>query len=165
MSSRDRKDIPRAATQDKRRDEETPDQRSARKQHESDNLDHALEEASDCSDPISPFVPAKLPDAPTDRTPTTFTLRIATDTADPAEYDARTIEALRRLGFEMEGSRVEGAWQERPFGTPRIELLDIDMLVRFTEEWGEVRVLGREITIVDPMYGGRTSRAGRDRPH
>jgi hypothetical protein len=37
---------------------ETPSQRRARKQHESDNQDEALEETFPASDPVSPFVPA-----------------------------------------------------------------------------------------------------------
>ncbi|WP_440224504.1 hypothetical protein ACQQ2N_04605 [Dokdonella sp. MW10] len=60
MTTRDRKDVgldeaPDAIV------EETRAEREARKRRESDNLDQALEETSDCSDPISPFVPAKAP--------------------------------------------------------------------------------------------------------
>ena len=40
---------------------ETRTERRDRKQHESDNLDEALEETFPSSDPISPFVPAKGP--------------------------------------------------------------------------------------------------------
>ena len=43
--------------------DETPAQREARKQHESDNVDEALEETFPASDPVSPFVPAKPVDA------------------------------------------------------------------------------------------------------
>lgn len=63
MSPRDRKDS--AHPRDEAPGEsvvETPQERARRKQRESDNLDEALEESSDCSDPISPFVPAKAPD-------------------------------------------------------------------------------------------------------
>lgn len=153
MSTRDRKDPPSAAGDATSR--ETPAERAARKRHESDNLDHALEETSDCSDPISPFVPAKLPEAPSPKASTAFTLRIDTEASDPARYEARTIEALRRLGFEVDHAQVTGAWQEKPFGAPTIELLDLDMLVRFTEEWGAVRIEGHELTILDPTYGAQ----------
>lgn len=153
MSTRDRKDPPPAASGDSAR--ETPAERAARKRHESENLDHALEETTDCSDPISPFVPAKVPDAPTPKASTAFTLRVDTETSDPRRYDARTVEALRRLGFEVDHAQVERAWQEAPFGAPAIELLDLDMLVRFTEEWGAVRIAGHEITILDPTYAAR----------
>ncbi len=153
MSSRDRKDPPPATREESPR--ETATERAARKRHESENLDQALEETSDCSDPISPFVPAKIPDAPSPKQSTAFTLRIDTDTSDPSSYDARTVEALRRLGFEVDHAQVERAWQDAPFGAPSIDLLDLDMLVRFTEEWGAVRIAGHEITILDPTYGPR----------
>lgn len=39
--------------------DETPAQREERKQHESDNIDEALEETFPASDPVSPFMPAK----------------------------------------------------------------------------------------------------------
>ncbi|MCR6702083.1 MAG: hypothetical protein NVV68_13425 [Dokdonella sp.] len=152
MSTRDRKDPPPAAGKPA---PETPAERAARKRHESDNLDHALEETSDCSDPISPFVPAKVPDAPGSKASHAFTLRIDTEASDPRRYDTRTVEALRRLGFEVDDAQVSRAWQEQPFGAPAIELLDLDMLVRFTEEWGAVRIAGREITILDPAYRAR----------
>ena len=153
MSTRDRKDPPPTTGDASPR--ETPAERATRKRHESDNLDQALEETTDCSDPISPFVPAKVPEAPSPKASTAFTLRIDTDRSDPVRYDARTVEALRRLGFEVDHAQVERAWQEAPFGAPAIELLDLDMLVRFTEEWGAVRVSGHEITILDPTYGER----------
>ena len=38
---------------------ETALERFKRKQHESENQDHALEETFPASDPVSPFVPAK----------------------------------------------------------------------------------------------------------
>jgi hypothetical protein len=41
---------------------ESDSEKKARKDHASDNLDHALEESMDGSDPVSPFVPAKAPD-------------------------------------------------------------------------------------------------------
>jgi hypothetical protein len=40
---------------------ETAHEKKSRKEHASDNLDHALEESMDGSDPVSPFVPAKAP--------------------------------------------------------------------------------------------------------
>jgi hypothetical protein len=33
-----------------------------RQQHESDNLDHSLEETFPSSDPVSPFIPARTPE-------------------------------------------------------------------------------------------------------
>lgn len=41
------------------RDEESPDDRTRRKQHESENQDEALEETFPASDPVSPFLPAR----------------------------------------------------------------------------------------------------------
>lgn len=45
---------------------EMPSERQARKSHESENLDQALEETFPSSDPVSPFVPAKAPSAEPD---------------------------------------------------------------------------------------------------
>ncbi len=56
--SRDRKD-PAAAPRPG--GEEHEHHRAARKAHESDNQDEALEETFPASDPTSPFVPAKIP--------------------------------------------------------------------------------------------------------
>ena len=57
--SRDRKDPP---ADDEARDcDESPAQRRQRKQHASDNQDQALEETFPASDPVSPFIPAKVP--------------------------------------------------------------------------------------------------------
>ena len=61
--SQDRKDPPlkddKKTTQDKPEDAR---EREKRKQHETENQDHALEETFPASDPVSPFVPAKAPD-------------------------------------------------------------------------------------------------------
>ncbi len=63
MTQRDRKDLPHPDDEAPSEvSKESPSETRRRKQHESDNLDQALEETSDCSDPISPFVPAKAPD-------------------------------------------------------------------------------------------------------
>ncbi|GAB3511462.1 hypothetical protein MNQ95_06400 [Pseudoxanthomonas daejeonensis] len=59
MATRDRKDPPEPGCTPA---EETELQRKVRKQHESRNQDEALEETFPASDPVSPFVPAKLPD-------------------------------------------------------------------------------------------------------
>lgn len=42
--------------------QETDQQRGARKSHESDNQDEALEETFPASDPVSPFVPSRRPE-------------------------------------------------------------------------------------------------------
>lgn len=55
--SRDRKDLP----EDHPAGQESPGERSERKQKESENQDEALEETFPASDPVSPFVPAKAP--------------------------------------------------------------------------------------------------------
>lgn len=57
-ASRDRKD---PSGQQNADCEEHPHHRAARKAHESDNQDEALEETFPASDPTSPFVPAKIP--------------------------------------------------------------------------------------------------------
>ncbi|MDR0183852.1 hypothetical protein [Lysobacter arvi] len=60
--SQDRKDPP---LQDDAKTPNKPEdarEREKRKQHESENQDHALEETFPASDPVSPFVPAKAPD-------------------------------------------------------------------------------------------------------
>ena len=57
---RDRKDPPPSGSAAEPA-HETELQRRVRKQHESRNQDEALEETFPASDPVSPFVPAKLP--------------------------------------------------------------------------------------------------------
>lgn len=57
--SRDRKDPPDSG--EDRHCEESGSERRQRKQHESENHDEALEETFPASDPVSPFVPAKVP--------------------------------------------------------------------------------------------------------
>lgn len=64
---RDRKDLPVIDENDQdpkhpNKRPETQGERKGRKNHESDNLDHALEETFPSSDPVSPFVPAKTPE-------------------------------------------------------------------------------------------------------
>lgn len=58
MTSHDRKDN---RTPDKPTPPEPDEQRRTRKSHESENQDEALEETFPASDPVSPFIPAKLP--------------------------------------------------------------------------------------------------------
>ncbi len=60
MSSNDRKDSPAPGRSDKPCVESDAD-RSRRKVKESENQDEALEETFPASDPVSPFVPAKVP--------------------------------------------------------------------------------------------------------
>lgn len=59
MSSHDRKDPSKPAPGS---GTEPDDKRRERKSHESDNQDEALEETFPASDPVSPFIPAKLPE-------------------------------------------------------------------------------------------------------
>ncbi|HET6397606.1 MAG TPA: hypothetical protein VFF91_12315 [Pseudoxanthomonas sp.] len=59
MATRDRKDPPAPGTPPAHED---PHERRRRKHHESKNQDEALEETFPASDPVSPFVPAKVPD-------------------------------------------------------------------------------------------------------
>lgn len=42
---------------------ETPEKRHQRKEKESENQDEVLEETFPASDPVSPFIPAKVPEA------------------------------------------------------------------------------------------------------
>jgi hypothetical protein len=58
MGTRDRKDPPLPGSTPAN---ESEAQRRERKQHESSNQDEALEETFPASDPVSPFVPAKVP--------------------------------------------------------------------------------------------------------
>lgn len=60
MSSKDRKDLPHPNDSEPA-PAETPAEREARKQKESDNQHEALEETFPASDPVSPFIPAKPP--------------------------------------------------------------------------------------------------------
>ncbi len=64
MSSHDRKDIEHPDCKDPSAARETPAERQERKAKESDNQDEALEETFPASDPVSPFIPAKVPDEP-----------------------------------------------------------------------------------------------------
>jgi len=59
MTADDRKDNRKPG---KHGGSEPDDQRRTRKSHESDNQDEALEETFPASDPVSPFIPAKLPE-------------------------------------------------------------------------------------------------------
>jgi hypothetical protein len=56
MPNSDRKDPHHAPMRN-----ETPRERKERKHKENENLDQSLEETFPGSDPISPFVPAKVP--------------------------------------------------------------------------------------------------------
>lgn len=58
MTSHDRKDSPHPADRG-RTQRESQELRERRKQHESDNHDHGLEETFPASDPVSIFVPSK----------------------------------------------------------------------------------------------------------
>ena len=60
MSEHDRKDVHHSLDAPDRH-AESEQARAARKQRESENQDHALEETFPASDPVSPFVPAKPP--------------------------------------------------------------------------------------------------------
>jgi len=59
MAARDRKDPPPPGGRTPQ--PEAPNERRERKEHESRNQDEALEETFPASDPVSPFVPAKVP--------------------------------------------------------------------------------------------------------
>jgi len=59
MSTRDLKDPPPPGTE---RQPPTPAEEQKRKRHEDRNQDEALEETFPASDPVSPFVPAKVPE-------------------------------------------------------------------------------------------------------
>jgi hypothetical protein len=62
MPQRDRKDPPSPGPVAP----EKPHERAHRKRHESENLDDALEQTFPASDPVSPFVPARVPDTDDD---------------------------------------------------------------------------------------------------
>ncbi|MEO7067191.1 MAG: hypothetical protein ABI114_09815 [Rhodanobacter sp.] len=71
MSSSDRKDVPLPidpgydnlnSSKSQGSATETGAQRAKRKDHESANQDEALEETFPASDPVSPFIPARVPD-------------------------------------------------------------------------------------------------------
>jgi hypothetical protein len=61
MSTQDRKDVAHPASAPPKKNE-TSSERAKRKKKESDNLDEALQETFPTSDPVSPFIPAKMPD-------------------------------------------------------------------------------------------------------
>ena len=61
MSTRDRKDLPVPGS-DRPSAPETPHERRRRKERASRNQDEALEETFPASDPVSPFVPARVPE-------------------------------------------------------------------------------------------------------
>lgn len=60
MSSNDRKDLPQPG-EHKNPCDESPGDKSRRKAKESANQDEALQETFPASDPVSPFIPAKVP--------------------------------------------------------------------------------------------------------
>ena len=63
MSSHDRKDLEHPDSKSGPVAPETPATRQQRKAKESDNQDEALQETFPASDPVSPFIPAKVPEA------------------------------------------------------------------------------------------------------
>lgn len=65
MSSHDRKDIDHPNCKDEPAGAESSQTRQERKNKESENQDEALEETFPASDPVSPFVPAKMPEVDT----------------------------------------------------------------------------------------------------
>ena len=64
MSSQDRKEVKHPNAKSERVAPETPAARQRRKDKTSDNQDEALEETFPASDPVSPFIPAKVPCEP-----------------------------------------------------------------------------------------------------
>ncbi|MHB1057671.1 MAG: hypothetical protein ACYC0F_07305 [Rhodanobacter sp.] len=62
MSQQDRKDIEHPDCKNTPAGPETPATRQRRKDKESDNQDEALQETFPASDPVSPFIPAKMPE-------------------------------------------------------------------------------------------------------
>lgn len=63
MSSQDRKDPDHPDCKNDPAVKEAPQTRERRKEKESENQDEALEETFPASDPVSPFIPAKVPEA------------------------------------------------------------------------------------------------------
>jgi CYTH domain-containing protein len=61
MSNHDRKDLDHPDCKDKPAAPETAEARRQRKDRESENQDEALEETFPASDPVSPFIPARMP--------------------------------------------------------------------------------------------------------
>ncbi len=61
MSRMDRKDSSRSASNESASCDETQAERQRRKIKESENQDEALGETFPASDPVSPFIPAKVP--------------------------------------------------------------------------------------------------------
>lgn len=68
MSSQDRKDLEHPDCKSEPAAPETPASRQQRKEKESDNQDEALQETFPASDPVSPFIPAKVPEPEPDDT-------------------------------------------------------------------------------------------------
>ena len=62
MSHQDRKDLEHPDRKSGPVAPETPETRQKRKDKESDNQDEALQETFPASDPVSPFIPAKMPE-------------------------------------------------------------------------------------------------------
>jgi hypothetical protein len=61
MSKHDRKDLDHPDRKDQSAATETAEARQQRKDRESRNQDEALEETFPASDPVSPFIPARMP--------------------------------------------------------------------------------------------------------
>jgi hypothetical protein len=62
MANHDRKDLEHPDSNCPPAAPETDETRQLRKERESRNQDEALEETFPASDPVSPFIPAKMPD-------------------------------------------------------------------------------------------------------
>jgi hypothetical protein len=63
MSSQDRKDLKHPDAKTGPAAPETPAQRQQRKDKANANQDEALQETFPASDPVSPFIPAKVPES------------------------------------------------------------------------------------------------------
>ena len=62
MSTHDRKDLPHPNNPSGAVENETPQSRRQRRDKANRNQDEALEETFPASDPVSPFIPAKMPE-------------------------------------------------------------------------------------------------------
>jgi hypothetical protein len=106
MASHDRKDLkhPDDAVPTNY-GEETPAARQQRKAEESRNQDEALEETFPASDPVSPFIPAKVPEAePASRPDDALPERSHDVVYDGQSYDIRQLRRLMDAGL---AARIE----------------------------------------------------------
>lgn len=104
MSDHDRKDLPHLNNPRGDVENETPETRRRRRDKTNKNQDEALEETFPASDPVSPFIPAKMPEPEA---------RTGSVTYDGRSYELGDIRA--RMDAELVAAIVDMPGSDQDF--------------------------------------------------